>query len=40
MPKFERRAEWVWRRRGLTAVPFNTANLRENPTYPRHLWFP
>lgn len=39
MSKFERRAEWVWRQRGLTAVPFGTANPRIAEEANRYVYF-
>ncbi|MCB9452335.1 MAG: family 78 glycoside hydrolase catalytic domain [Anaerolineaceae bacterium] len=39
MRKFERRAEWVWRQRGLGEVPFNTARPLIAAESNRYVYF-
>ncbi len=39
MAKFERRAEWIWRRRGLGEIPFGTATPRLAEEINRYVYF-
>ncbi|MBE0691186.1 MAG: alpha-L-rhamnosidase N-terminal domain-containing protein, partial [Anaerolineae bacterium] len=39
MAKFERRAEWIWRRRGLGEVPFSSASPRLTEETNRYVYF-
>lgn len=39
MRKFQRRAEWIWRQRGLTQAPFGTANPLLAEEANRYIYF-